>query len=156
MRLLLDENLPISLVDGGLPGGLPSGEVVVAGAPAGPGAVEGGGDDVGGQEGPDGAHDGHGENTLGLWTTLRAVRTAAVELTGMRGIDIARRIERLGGELVRQRGSHRRYRVALTDEDGVTRTAFTTVPMHNRDMPIKTQYAIQRDLDTAFGKGWLL
>lgn len=74
----------------------------------------------------------------------------------MRGSDIARRIERMGGVLVRQRGSHRRYRIDFVDATGTRRSAFTTVPMHNRDMPIRTQYSIQRDLDEAFGKGWLL
>lgn len=57
--------------------------------------------------------------------------------------------------MIRQKGSHRRYRIVFMDTEGRVRTDFTTVPMHDRDMPIGTLRSIQRDLENAFGKGWL-
>jgi predicted RNA binding protein YcfA (HicA-like mRNA interferase family) len=69
--------------------------------------------------------------------------------------DVNRRIERLGGVAVRQVGSHRRYVVSYTDPDGHTRTAATTVAQHPGDIPTGTLRAIERDLEAAFGKGWL-
>ncbi|AEN79923.1 HicA-like toxin [Mycobacterium phage Purgamenstris] len=68
-----------------------------------------------------------------------------------------RRIESLGGVQTRQRGSHRRYAVTYTDEMGIVRSAFTTVQQHkSQEIPLGTLRAIQRDLEPAFGKGWLL
>ncbi|HEY5879445.1 MAG TPA: type II toxin-antitoxin system HicA family toxin [Nakamurella sp.] len=65
----------------------------------------------------------------------------------MRARDVARRIEMLGGVMVRQTGSHRRFRAG---------SHFTTVPMHgSRDVPPGTLRAIERDLEAEFGKGWL-
>jgi predicted RNA binding protein YcfA (HicA-like mRNA interferase family) len=69
----------------------------------------------------------------------------------MRAREVDRRIEELGGEALRQRGSHRRYRAV---RGGVT--AFTTVPQHPGDMPMGTLRKIQADLEPALGKGWLL
>lgn len=68
----------------------------------------------------------------------------------MRARDVNRRIERLGGVPVRQKGSHRRYRVA---RDGIT--AFTTVAQHTGDMPIGTLAQIERDLAPVLGEKWL-
>jgi predicted RNA binding protein YcfA (HicA-like mRNA interferase family) len=65
----------------------------------------------------------------------------------MRARDVVRRIEMLGGVMVRQTGSHRRFRAG---------SHYTTVPMHgSRDLPPGTLRAIERDLEPEFGKGWL-
>lgn len=67
-----------------------------------------------------------------------------------------RRIERLGGVMCRQTGSHRRYKVGYTDHvTGAEAVAFTTVPQHPGDIPVGTLRAIERDLEITFGKGWL-
>ena len=68
----------------------------------------------------------------------------------MRAREVNQRIKRLGGEMVRQRGSHRRYRAT---GNGVT--ASTTVPQHSGDIPGGTLAAIERDMEPVFGKGWL-
>lgn len=60
------------------------------------------------------------------------------------------RIERAGGQQVRQRGSHRFYRVTVGEVSAVT-----TVPQHSGDIPAGTLRAIERDLEPALGKGWL-
>jgi predicted RNA binding protein YcfA (HicA-like mRNA interferase family) len=65
------------------------------------------------------------------------------------------KIEANGGQFLRQHGYHRRYAVAY-DDNGITRTAHTTVQMHpGRDIPNGTLRAIERDLEVALGKGWL-
>lgn len=66
-----------------------------------------------------------------------------------------RRIERLGGLVVRQVGSHWRYVVIFTDDTGTEVKAATTVPQHAGDIPAGTLRAIERDLEAALGKGWL-
>lgn len=49
--------------------------------------------------------------------------------------------------MVRQTGSHRRYRAG---------NCLTTVPQHGaRDIPAGTLRAIERDLEPEFGRGWL-
>ncbi|MGH3850666.1 MAG: type II toxin-antitoxin system HicA family toxin, partial [Pseudonocardiaceae bacterium] len=53
-----------------------------------------------------------------------------------------RRIERLGGLVVRQTGSHRRYAVTYTDPAGGQARAFTTVAQHVGDIPVGTLRAI--------------
>ncbi len=68
----------------------------------------------------------------------------------MKAREVNRLIERLGGEQLRQRGSHRLYRAA---KDGVT--AQTTVPQHTGDIPTGTLAAIRRDMEPVFGKGWM-
>jgi predicted RNA binding protein YcfA (HicA-like mRNA interferase family) len=68
---------------------------------------------------------------------------------------VNRRIERLGGVMARQAGSHRRYVVRYADAGGTQVTAATTVPQHAGDIPPGTPRAIERDLEPAFGKGWL-
>lgn len=69
--------------------------------------------------------------------------------------EVNRRIERLGGQVARQTGSHRRYVVLYTDAAGGEVKVFTTVAQHTGDIPAGTLRAIERDLEVAFGKGWL-
>ncbi len=66
-----------------------------------------------------------------------------------------RRIERLGGLVFRQTGSHRRYAVTFIDPAGREAKAFTTVAQHAGEIPSGTLRAIERDLEVALGKGWL-
>lgn len=69
--------------------------------------------------------------------------------------EVNRRIERFGGVMVRQVGSHRRYVVTYTDAWGKQASVRTTVAQHAGDIPAGTLRAIERDLEPAFGKGWL-
>jgi predicted RNA binding protein YcfA (HicA-like mRNA interferase family) len=71
----------------------------------------------------------------------------------MKAREVNRRIERLGGLVARQVGSHRRYVVIFTDDTGAEVRAATTVPQHAGDIPAGTLRAIERDLETALGKG---
>jgi predicted RNA binding protein YcfA (HicA-like mRNA interferase family) len=73
----------------------------------------------------------------------------------MRAREVNRRIERLGGVMVRQVGSHRRYVATYTDAAGKQATVATTVAQHTGDIPLGTLRAIERDLEPAFGQGWL-
>jgi predicted RNA binding protein YcfA (HicA-like mRNA interferase family) len=73
----------------------------------------------------------------------------------VRAREVNRRIERLGGLMARQVGSHRRYVITYTDAGGSEAKAATTVPQHQGDIPRGTLRAIQRDLEPAFGRGWL-
>ena len=66
-----------------------------------------------------------------------------------------RRIERLGGLMVRQVGSHRRYVITYTDAGGSEVKVATTVPQRQGDIPPGRLRAIERDLEPAFGRGWL-
>jgi predicted RNA binding protein YcfA (HicA-like mRNA interferase family) len=69
----------------------------------------------------------------------------------MKAREVNRLIERNGGEMVRQSGSHRRYRVT---REGVT--AETVVPQHHsRDIRPPTLRGIEKDLEPVLGKGWL-
>jgi predicted RNA binding protein YcfA (HicA-like mRNA interferase family) len=68
-------------------------------------------------------------------------------MKGWTAREILARITALGGEIVRQRGSHIRVRCG---------SCFTTVPDHgSHDLPIGTTRAIERDLEPAFGASWL-
>ena len=78
------------------------------------------------------------------------MRCLAAKLTLVRAREVNRIIERNGGEMLRQKGSHRRYQVT---RDGVT--CSTTVAQHPGDIPNGTLTAIERDLEPALGKGWL-
>jgi predicted RNA binding protein YcfA (HicA-like mRNA interferase family) len=73
----------------------------------------------------------------------------------MRAREVNRRIERLGGMLVRQVGSHRRYELIYSGADGRRSTVATTVAQHPGDIPAGTLRAIERDLEPGLGKGWL-
>ncbi|MDN5859716.1 MAG: type II toxin-antitoxin system HicA family toxin [Pseudonocardia sp.] len=73
----------------------------------------------------------------------------------MRAREVNRRIERLGGIMARQVGSHRRYVVTYADAAGRQAKASTTVAQHPGDMPTGTLRAIERDLEPALGPHWL-
>jgi len=73
----------------------------------------------------------------------------------MRAREVNRRIERLGGVIVRQVGSHRRCTATYTDAAGRQATVTTIVAQHTGDIPVGTLRAIERDLERAFGRGWL-
>ena len=60
--------------------------------------------------------------------------------------EVIRATERLGGERIRQKGSHVRMRVGK---------CFTTVPVHTRDLPKCLLRGIERDVEPCLGKGWL-
>ncbi len=64
----------------------------------------------------------------------------------MRPTEVIRVIERLGGERVRQKGSHVRMRVG---------DCYTTVPVHTRDLPKGLLRGIERDLEPCLGERWL-
>ena len=68
----------------------------------------------------------------------------------MKAREINRRIEALGGEFIRQKGSHRSYRV---EANGVI--GRTIVPQHTGDIPAGLLRTIERDLEGVLGKGWL-
>jgi predicted RNA binding protein YcfA (HicA-like mRNA interferase family) len=65
--------------------------------------------------------------------------------------DVNRIIERSGGYILRQRGSHRIYEIA--GDDGIT--CRTTVAQHGSDIPTRMLKAIDKDLAPALGPGWL-
>jgi predicted RNA binding protein YcfA (HicA-like mRNA interferase family) len=69
--------------------------------------------------------------------------------------EVIRLIERNGGVLLRQRGSHRQHEARTTLADGTEVTARTTVAQHAGDVRPGTLRAIERDLEPVFGKGWL-
>jgi predicted RNA binding protein YcfA (HicA-like mRNA interferase family) len=69
--------------------------------------------------------------------------------------EVIRLIERNGGVLLRQRGSHRHDEARATLADGTEVTARTTVALHVGDVRPGTLRAIERDLEPVFGKGWL-
>lgn len=68
----------------------------------------------------------------------------------MKAKELNRRIEKLGGQLLRKRGSHWLYQVV--GEDG--EKLLTVVSQHSGDIPPGTLAAIDRQLAPAFGKGW--
>ena len=68
----------------------------------------------------------------------------------MKAREVNQRIEARGGVVLRQKGSHRFYRVEVA---GVV--AHTTVPQHGGDIPKGLLSKIQRDMEPALGKGWL-
>jgi predicted RNA binding protein YcfA (HicA-like mRNA interferase family) len=68
----------------------------------------------------------------------------------MKAREVNRAIETRGGEVLRQKGSHRFYRVEV---DGVI--GHTTVPQHTGDIPTGLLRKIERDLEPVLGKGWL-
>ena len=88
--------------------------------------------------------------------SARHLRCLAGRLTLVRAREVNRRIERLGGDLLRQRGSHRRYEATKTLTNGTTVTAATTVAQHAGDIPIGTLRQIEKDMIPVFGEGWLL
>lgn len=76
--------------------------------------------------------------------------------TLVRAREVNRRIERLGGVMIRQVGSHRRYAVTYKGGPGGAELTITTiVAQHAGDIPTGTLHKIERDLEAALGKGWL-
>jgi predicted RNA binding protein YcfA (HicA-like mRNA interferase family) len=73
----------------------------------------------------------------------------------VRAREVNRRIERLGGTVVRTRGSHRQYEATRVLDDGTSVTARTTVAQHAGDIPSGTLRAIEKDMEPVFGTGWL-
>ncbi len=68
----------------------------------------------------------------------------------MKAHEVVTKIEGHGGAMIRQRGSHRFYRVEV---DGVV--AHTIISGKNRDdIPAGLLSKIDRDLAPALGKGW--
>jgi predicted RNA binding protein YcfA (HicA-like mRNA interferase family) len=64
---------------------------------------------------------------------------------------VIKRITELGGVELRQRGSHRTFRAIKNGS-----TAQVTVPDHgSKDLGTGLVSAIQRQMEPAFGKGWL-
>jgi predicted RNA binding protein YcfA (HicA-like mRNA interferase family) len=71
----------------------------------------------------------------------------------MNAREVNRRIEKLGGVQVSQVGSHRKYQADRTDGNG---TCQTIVPQHKgRDIRPGTLASIEKQMEPAFGKGWL-
>lgn len=69
----------------------------------------------------------------------------------MKAQEVVHRITTAGGVFLRQRGSHRFYRV---ERKGVV--AHTTVSGKDRDdVPIGLLRKIERDLKPVLGEGWL-
>ena len=68
----------------------------------------------------------------------------------VRAREANRAIERRGGYVVGQVGSHRRYEATSGD----TRCR-TTVAQHPGELPTGTLRKIEKDMEPAFGKGWL-
>lgn len=64
--------------------------------------------------------------------------------------EVASTIERLGGKMVRQTGSHRLF--TATYPGG---TVKAVVPMHNGDMAPGTMRSVEKSMEPAFGPGWL-
>lgn len=65
----------------------------------------------------------------------------------MNARQVLRRIKSLGGQVVRQKGSHVRVRAG---------ECFATVPDHgSRDIPAGTLRSIERQLAPCLGAGWL-
>lgn len=73
----------------------------------------------------------------------------------MKAREVNRRIERLGGRMVRQVGSHRRYVATYVNAAGEQAQVATTVAQHPGDIPTGTLRAIEPDLAPAFGTDWL-
>jgi predicted RNA binding protein YcfA (HicA-like mRNA interferase family) len=69
--------------------------------------------------------------------------------------DVTRRITQLGGYKDRQVGSHATWKADYKRPDGSDGACQTRVAMHPGDIPIGTLAAIEKDLEPAFGKGWL-
>ena len=56
---------------------------------------------------------------------------------------------------MRQVGSHARYEATYVRDDGTEGWVQTSVAMHPGDIPAGTLHAIEKDMEPAFGKGWL-
>lgn len=92
---------------------------------------------------------------IGGCLLIRRLRCLVVRLTLVRAREVNHRIERLGGRVLRQRGSHRRYEARATLADGTVVVVATTVAQHPGDIPAGTLRQIEKDLAPLFGEGWL-
>jgi predicted RNA binding protein YcfA (HicA-like mRNA interferase family) len=68
---------------------------------------------------------------------------------------VVKRVVKLGGVVAGQRGSHAKFVARYPAEDGTAGVVQTSVPMHPGDIPTGTLRKIERDLEPAFGEGWL-
>jgi len=68
----------------------------------------------------------------------------------VRADEVNKRIVALGGEQIRQRGSHRLYRASHGPV-----TASVVVPQHAGDIPTGTLRAIERSPEPVSGRRWL-
>lgn len=73
----------------------------------------------------------------------------------MKAREVNRKIEKLGGHVIRTRGSHRYYEATKVLADGNTIKALTSVAQHPGDIPTGTLAKIERDMQPVFGRGWL-
>lgn len=70
----------------------------------------------------------------------------------MEAKEVNRRIEKAGGIMIRQIGSHRRYKLTKNNL-----TCYATVPQHaGKDIPVGTLKNIEKQLDPILGKRWLI
>ena len=63
--------------------------------------------------------------------------------------EVSQTILALGGQKLRQKGSHARFGCACSRYR-------TTVPMHRGDLGVGLLKAIEKDLEPCFGQKWLL
>lgn len=82
--------------------------------------------------------------------TGRQLLCLATRLTIVKAREVNRAIERRGGYMVRQVGSHRRYEAVSGD---VKRQ--TIVSQHPGDIPAGTLRKIEKDMEPVFGEDWL-
>lgn len=68
----------------------------------------------------------------------------------MKAREVNRAIERRGGYVLRQVGSHRRYEARKGDM-----VCKTTVAQHAGDIPAGTLRKIEKDMEPVFGERWL-
>lgn len=68
----------------------------------------------------------------------------------MRATEVTKKLTAAGAELLRQRGSHQRWKAT---RDGVT--TYTTVAIHRGDVPAGTLRQIEKQMEPTLGKGWL-
>lgn len=68
----------------------------------------------------------------------------------MRATEVTKKLRKAGAEMIRQRGSHQRWKIIHHGE-----TYFTTVPIHRGDIPLGTLRSIEKQMEPALGKGWL-
>jgi predicted RNA binding protein YcfA (HicA-like mRNA interferase family) len=78
------------------------------------------------------------------------VRRRALMIGAVRVREVNKRIEGHGGVFVRQKGSHRVYRV-----NRGTWVIMVVVPQHSGDVPRGTLRSIERDLEPMLGERWL-
>ncbi|WP_259834060.1 type II toxin-antitoxin system HicA family toxin [Corynebacterium glucuronolyticum] len=68
----------------------------------------------------------------------------------MRVTELTKILAARGATMIRQRGSHQRWKAS---RDGIT--AYTTVAMHSGDIPQGTLRQIEQQMEPVLGKGWL-